>query len=234
MIACFRSVWRTDEGERALRKALASLADETLRTRPERREALLVQLAKLDQQIAKGTENVLLLAAADIPAASALLANWRAQRDGLHAELDDAENSKPAALDADAILAELDELEQHLAGDSIPLAKAAIQRVFESVSLYWEEVSPRRRELVRAEIRPRFPFCLTGSTSSRSAGRSQPGDCTQDRSGERRFHQGTDTANGAVPSGTQRNRADSARGRGIRARRNSLQRGLAERETARG
>lgn len=63
---------------------MASLADETLRTRPERREALLVQLAKLDRQIAKGTENLLLLAPADIRAASAMLADWRAQRDGLH------------------------------------------------------------------------------------------------------------------------------------------------------
>jgi hypothetical protein len=118
-------------------------------------------LVKIGQQIAKGTENLLLLAPADLPAASAMLAQWRTQRDGLQTELDSAETTKPATYDADAILAELDELEQHLTGDSLPLAKAALQRVFESVALYWETVSPRRRELVRAEIRPRFPFCLT-------------------------------------------------------------------------
>ena len=53
---------------------LASLGDETLRTRPERRESLLAKLVKLDRQIAKGTENLLLLAPADISAATALLA----------------------------------------------------------------------------------------------------------------------------------------------------------------
>jgi len=62
-------------------------------------------------------------------------------------------------------MAELDELEQHLTGDSIPLAKTAFQRVFERVTLYWETVSPRRRELVRAEVIPRFPFSLTVESS---------------------------------------------------------------------
>jgi len=168
-----------------LRRALASLADETLRTRPERREGLLAQMVKIGQQITKGTENLLLLAPADIPAASAMLAQWRTQRDESQAELDNAEDAKPATYDADAVLAEFDEPEQHLTGESLPLAKAAFQWVFESVALYcrlggslalpesrfprvfesvahdWETVSPRRRELVRAEIRPRFPFCLT-------------------------------------------------------------------------
>lgn len=164
MVACFRSAWRTDAGRKALRKALASLAAETLRTRPERRDSLLAQTVKLEQQIAKGTQNLLLLAPADIPAASALLAEWRQQRDALQSELDHANENQPVTFDADAVLAELDELEQHLTGDSATLAKTAFQRVFEKVSLYWETVSPRRRELVRAEITPRFPFCLTVGT----------------------------------------------------------------------
>ncbi len=64
-------------------------------------------------------------------------------------------------------LAELDELEQHLTGESVRLAKAAIQRVFESVALSWKTVGPRRRERVRAEITSRTPFCPTVSTSIR-------------------------------------------------------------------
>lgn len=96
------------------------------------------------------------------------MAQWRTQRDELQAELDNAEETKPATYDADAILAELDELEQHLTGDSLPLAKEAFQPVFESIALYWETVSPRRRELVRAEITPRFPFCLTVDSSRRN------------------------------------------------------------------
>lgn len=88
--------------------------------------------------------------------------------------VDAAEDAAPATYDADAVLAELDELELHLTGDSLPLAKAAFQRVFERISLYWEKVSPRRRELVRAKITPRFPFCLTVSTSSRGTSRALP------------------------------------------------------------
>lgn len=42
---------------------------------------------KLDQQIAKGTEKLLLLAPVDIPAASSLLAQWRKQRDELQVNL---------------------------------------------------------------------------------------------------------------------------------------------------
>lgn len=60
-----------------------------------------------------------------------------------------------------------------LTGDSIPLAKTAFQRVFERVSFYWETVSPRRLELVRAEITPRFPFCLTVGTSRKAHGQTK-------------------------------------------------------------
>lgn len=165
LIDYFRSVWQSEAGRKSLIKAIASLEEQTVRSRPERREALLAQMLKLDQQIAKGTENLLLLAPVDIPAASSLLAQWRKQRDELQVELDNVEESKPAKFDVQAILAELDELEQHLTGDCRSLAKAAYQRVFEGVSLYWESVSPRRRELVRAEITPRFPFSLTVGTS---------------------------------------------------------------------
>lgn len=131
-------------------------------------DAALAVVAKGAKQIAKGTEVLLLLAPADIPAASSLLAQWRTQRDALQDELDQADECQPSAFDADAVLAELDELEQHLTGDSISLAKTAFQRVFEKITLYWETVSPRRRELVRAEITPRFPFCLTVGTLNRA------------------------------------------------------------------
>jgi hypothetical protein len=47
-----------------------------------------------------------------------------------------ARRRPPATYDADAIPAELDELEQHLTGESLPQANAAFRRVFESVALY--------------------------------------------------------------------------------------------------
>jgi len=165
LIGVFRDVWMSDTGKRALRKAIAALADKNVRMLPDRRNALLAQLAKLDQQVAKGTENLLLLAPADIPAASAMLAQWREQRNAVQADLDALANEKRTEIDADAVIAELDQLAEHLSSDAVPLAKAAFRRVFKTVKLYWEDVSPRRRELVRAEITPHFPFCLTASTS---------------------------------------------------------------------
>jgi hypothetical protein len=165
LIAYFRSVWQTENGRQTLCEALKVATEEAVRGRPERRESLMSQVTKLEQQITKGTENLLLLAPADIPAASALLAQWREERDRVQAELDACEEAKPLAFDTDTILAELDELEKHLSGDCVPLAKAAFQRVFESITLYWEQVSPKRRELVRAEVVPRFPFCLTTDPS---------------------------------------------------------------------
>ncbi len=107
-----------------------------IRSQPQRRESLQTQMAKIEQQIIRGTENLLLLAPVDLPAASGLLAKWRNERDQIQAEMNAAEQSAPIRFDADAIIAELDEMEQHLAGDSIPLAKTVFQRVFESVSLY--------------------------------------------------------------------------------------------------
>ena len=165
LIAYFRSVWQTENGRQTLCEALKTATEEAVRERPERRDSLLAQISKLEQQITKGTENLLLLAPADIPAASALLAQWREERDRVQAELDACEEAEPLAFDTDTILAELDELEKHLSGDCVPLAKAAFQRVFESITLYWEQVSPKRRELVRAEVVPRFPFCLTTDPS---------------------------------------------------------------------
>jgi hypothetical protein len=48
------------------------------------------------------------LAPADIPAASTLLAVWRAQRNMLQSELESDDMDTPVHYDIDAILAELD------------------------------------------------------------------------------------------------------------------------------
>ncbi len=88
-------------------------------------------------------------------------------RECVLAELDDCQQAEPVPFDADAVLAELDELEKHLTGESVPLVRTAFLRVFERVTLFWKQVSPRRRELVRAEVTPHFPFCLTTDPSRR-------------------------------------------------------------------
>ena len=165
LIDYFRSVWLSKSGRRSLVEALQAATEQEIERRPQRRESLLAQITKLDLQISKGTENLLLMAPADIPAASDMLARWREERERVQVELDDCQQTEPIPFDADIVLAELDELEKHVTGESVPLAKAAFLRVFERVTLFWEQVSPKRRELVRAEVTPRFPFCLTTDPS---------------------------------------------------------------------
>ena len=167
LINLFRSVWQSPRGRKSLCKAIKVATEAATKERPMRLESLLAQAAKLEQQIGKGTENLLLLAPADIPSASALLAQWREEREELQTQIDTFEEVEPAPFNEESVLAELDELEEHLTGASIPLAKTAIRRVFDHVDLYWEQVSPRRRELVRAEIHARYPFCLTANPEIR-------------------------------------------------------------------
>jgi len=95
LIAWFRSVWQSETGQQTLRKALAAFEQQCIRSQPQRRESLEMQMAKVEQQISRGTENLLLLAPADLPAASALLAKWRNDRDQIQAELNAAEQSTP-------------------------------------------------------------------------------------------------------------------------------------------
>lgn len=66
-----------------------SLADETARGRPSQRAGLEASIEKLDSQITKGSENLLLLAPVDFPAASAMLGHWREQRNPLQVALDE-------------------------------------------------------------------------------------------------------------------------------------------------
>jgi hypothetical protein len=159
LIEHFRGIWLTDEGQRVLRKAIQTVGRKRKDDRPEREKAVREQLAKLDRQIAQGTENLLLLAPVHVPAAAQVLAKWRDERNQAQVDLDTLANKKaPDELDPDAVIAELQHLEEQLTSDCIPLAKAAFRRVFKSVRLFWKQVSPRRRELERAEVEAEFPF----------------------------------------------------------------------------
>ena len=89
------------------------MADEAVHTEPARRRALLAQATKLDEQIGKGNEYLLLLAPADIPAVSKLLAQWREPRNELHVTLNEATDTHLMAVDADAVMGQLDELDLH-------------------------------------------------------------------------------------------------------------------------
>ena len=156
----FRAVWLSPAGQKALRKAIKKVGRERDRDRPNRVKEFETRLADLDRQIRRGTENLLLVDAGDIPDLKRILDGWREERDAVQASLE-AERTSDAAspeLDADGLLAELDHLEEHLASDCVVSAKAAFSRIFKSVKLFWKQVSPRRRELERAEIETHFPF----------------------------------------------------------------------------
>jgi hypothetical protein len=60
----FRTVWRSEAGEKALRKAFAKAAQQRERDRPNRLAELESRLTSLDRQIARGKENLLLVDAA--------------------------------------------------------------------------------------------------------------------------------------------------------------------------
>ncbi len=156
----FRTVWRSEAGEKALRKAINKAARERRKGRPTRIAELESRLVAFDRRIAKAKENLLLVDSADVPELTQVLSGWRSERADVQAQLDDeraAERGMPE-LNADHILAELEELETHLTADCVPLAKAAFSRIFKSITLFWKQVSPGRRELVRADVETHFPF----------------------------------------------------------------------------
>lgn len=163
----FREVWMSPEGQKALRAAIKKVLKEQERERPSRVNEMETQLAELERKISRGTENLLLVDPSDVPALRTVLADWRSQRDDLQASLAAERGSKPVGIDPDEVLAQLERLHEHLASECSATAREAFGQVFESISLFWKQVSPRRRELVRAEIEPRFPFGITSDASTR-------------------------------------------------------------------
>jgi hypothetical protein len=71
-------------------------------------------------------------------------------------EAERATERETPELDADRVLAELEELEEHLSADCVLVAKAAFSRIFKSGTLFWKHVNPRYRELERAEVETHF------------------------------------------------------------------------------
>lgn len=129
-------------------------------TRPPQLAESKSDVERINRKIREGTENRLLASRVDLPIASANLNRWWTDRERLQYEIAGMERGGKSSseLDPDAVIAELDHLEEHLTSESTPLARDAFQRVFESVTLFWEPVSPRRRELKRAEIKAKHPF----------------------------------------------------------------------------
>ncbi len=79
----FRAVWLSPAGQKALRKAIKKVSHERDRERPNRVKEFETRLADLDRQIRRGTENLLLVDAGDIPDLKRILDGWRGELGGL-------------------------------------------------------------------------------------------------------------------------------------------------------
>jgi len=112
---------------------------------------------------------LLLVDAEDVPDLKRILSDWKDDRAAIAKEL--AGQARPvdtdADLDADAIIEELHHLEQYLEATESDQARAAMRRIYQTVTLYWKHGEGRYRTLERAEIETNHPFALTGSTRTR-------------------------------------------------------------------
>jgi len=117
------------------------------------------------------------MAPVDIPAVSDMPPRRREARESVQAEPDDYQQAEPILVDPDVVVAEFTQFEKHLTGESVPLAKAAFLGVPERVTLFRQQVNHKRRELVRAEVRPYFHFRLTTDTSRRLVLKIGCSDC---------------------------------------------------------
>jgi site-specific DNA recombinase len=171
LIDLFRKMWLSDSGYKLLQKAVQSVAKECSRQEPNKLASLRTQLAKLERQISQGTKNLLLADSKDVPMAAKMLAELREHRDHLQEEIDSlaVPTHETKDLDIDAVICKLEGLEEELTSDSLPLARTAFRQCFKSVTLFWEQVSPRRRELVRAVVEPLFPICVLANTQKHYA-----------------------------------------------------------------
>ncbi len=171
LIEHFRDVWLSPKGQRALRKAITKVAKENTGDRPSLLAELQQRLASLDAQIAKGKQNLLLVDAEDMPDLKRILAGWKDDRSVIEKQL--ADQQQPASepdVDADALIEELNHLEEHQTSNESLLARSAFRRIFKSVTLFWNHSGRRYRAIERAEVEPQYPFGLTGTPSTRAPG----------------------------------------------------------------
>ncbi len=130
---------------------------------------LKTRLGALERKIAKGSENLLLANPEDIPELSALLADWRRDRERLQSELE-ALAAKPNGGDAEQrasrAVKELGRLRDHLATGDPSRVRAVVKALVEGIELWWESAG-RYRKLSRGVLTLRQDVgVLKGSSST--------------------------------------------------------------------
>ncbi len=133
------AIFRKAKDRKAVRSAVATLK---------------AQIEALDKKIARGTENILLANAADVPDLSALLAGLRADREKLQEELQDAAG-RPGGRDPEAIakqaVKELTRLRKHLESGDPERVRSVVRTMVEGIEL-WFERHGRYHELLRGVL----------------------------------------------------------------------------------
>jgi DNA invertase Pin-like site-specific DNA recombinase len=141
----------SEENLAKLRVKLLDMATKQAKLRgADQQKALQKQLAALNKQIETGTKNLLLADEETAPLAQKMLAEWRQQRDQVQAQLQGAERSlESPQVRADRAIGQLRKWREGLRSPSEPLRREAIHRTCESITLYWEDVPPKRMPVSR-------------------------------------------------------------------------------------
>lgn len=133
----------------AVAERLREAITRKLKGRPgaaESAKSLQVRIDALDRKITKGAERLLLIDPEDMADASAALANWRAERRELAAQMErlDQRGDESPEEQADRVVAELEQLRESFASADPETLRAALRSVIESITLFWA-LGPRRK-----------------------------------------------------------------------------------------
>jgi site-specific DNA recombinase len=144
-----------DDAVERIRKAIYQRAKGRQRTKSETKMTQ-ARIDALDRKIAKGTENLLLADADSMADMSALLAEWRAEREKLQGELESAaanpDGVTPDRL-AERALAELNRLREHFNSGDPAYVRAVAQSMVSEVRLWWEPFGKRTKRFTHGEMK---------------------------------------------------------------------------------
>jgi hypothetical protein len=134
-------------------------------------KATQAKIAALDRKIGKGSENLLLADAANVPELSDLLGQWRRERERLQADLEKAARSPGGAtLDQTARRAveEIGRLRENLLTGKPALVRNAVKTLVSEVMLWWgkDELGRRRVERVKITVKLQRGFVSSGSNTA--------------------------------------------------------------------
>jgi DNA invertase Pin-like site-specific DNA recombinase len=132
-------------------------------------KATQAKIAALDRKIGKGSENLLLADAANVPELSDLLGQWRRERERLQADLEKAARSPAGATlekTARRAVEEIDRLRENLLVGKPALVRNAVKTLVSEVMLWWGKDELGRRRVERGKITVKLQRGFAGSTSN--------------------------------------------------------------------